>query len=167
MNKSICSMCALMLLSAFPGSAQVAPGSQTVQTTGMVGIADAQTAQLNLLNPGVLAPAVGMICKAAVSFVDASGTVLKSATLTIIPGQSMPFSLRSDTDLNLVAGDRREVRATISIKVIAPPTATAVPASCKLIPTLELFDTVSGRTLVVLGHVTTVPGVVTATPQHD
>src|SRR5580704_9059021 len=113
MNKSICSMCALMLLSAFPGSAQVAPGSQTVQTTGMVGIADAQTAQLNLLNPGVPAPALGMLCTAAVAFVDASGTVLKSASLTIAPGKSQSFILRSDVDLSLVAGDRREIRATI------------------------------------------------------
>jgi len=154
-----------MALSAFTLSAQVTPGSHTVQTTGMVGIADAQTAQLNLLNPGVLAPAVGMICKATVSFVDAGGTVLKSTTLTVIPGQSMSFSLRSDTDLNLVAGDRREIRATISIPAIATPTATATPAACKMIPTLEMLDTVSGRTLVALGHVTTVPGVATATPQ--
>jgi hypothetical protein len=165
MNKSIYSTCALMLLSAFTVSAQVAPGSQTVETTGMVGIADAQTAQLNLLNPGVLAPAVGMICKATVSFVDATGTVLKSTTLTVIPGQSMSFTLRSDTDLNLVAGDRREIRATISLPVIAPPTATATPAACKMIPTLEMLDTVSGRTLVVLGHVIAVPGVVTPTAQ--
>src|ERR1700683_545491 len=104
MLKYVHSTCVLMALSAVALSAQGAPGSQTVQTTGMVGIADAQTAQLNLLNPGVLAPAVGMICKATVSFVDAGGTVLKSTTLTVIPGQSVSFSLRSDTDLNLVAG---------------------------------------------------------------
>jgi hypothetical protein len=165
MIKSIYSTCALMLLSAFTVSAQVAAGAQTVETTGMVGIADAQTAQLNLLNPGVLAPAIGIICKAAVSFVDATGTVIKSTTLTVIPGQSMSFSLRSDTDLNLIAGDRREIRATISSQVIAPPTASATPAACKMIPTLEMLDTVSGRTLVVLGHVATVAGVVTATAQ--
>jgi hypothetical protein len=154
-----------MALSAFALSAQVVSGLPAVQTTGMVGMADAQTAQLNLLNPGVLAPAVGVICKATVSFVNASGTVLKSTTLTVIPGQSMSFSLRSDADLNLVAGDRREIRATISIPAIVTPTAASTAApSCKLIPTLELFDTVSGRTLVVLGHVTTVPSVVAATP---
>jgi hypothetical protein len=165
MIKNIYSTCVLMALSAVSLGAQVAPASQTVQTTGMVGIADAQTAQLNLLNPGVPAPALGIICKATVSFVDAKGTVLKSTTLTVIPGQSMSFSLRSDTDLNLVAGDRREIRATISLPVIAPPTATATPAACKMIPTLEMLDTVSGRTLVVLGHATAVTGIVTATPE--
>jgi len=130
----------------------------------MIGIADSQTAQLNLLNPGVQAPAIGVICTAAVSFVDAAGTVLKSRTLIIAPGTSAPFDLRSDTDLNLVvAGDRREIRATIMIPPFPPPPtaagSTAIPAACKLIPTLEIFDTISGRTLVTLGHVEDVPTV--------
>jgi hypothetical protein len=167
MFKYVKSTCVLICGLAFSLSAQVTPGAQTVHTTGMVGIADSQTAQLNLLNAGVLPPAVGMICKAAVSFVDGSGTVLKSTTLTVIPGQSMSFSLRSDTDLALVAGDRREIRATISVPATATTssTGTVLSPSCKLIPTLEMFDTVSGRTLVVLGHAAEVPSVVTATPQ--
>jgi hypothetical protein len=167
MLKYVNSTCALMALSAFALRAQVTSTIPAVQTTGMVGIADAQTAQLNLLNPGVLAPAVGIICKADVAFVNASGTVLKSTTLTVNPGQSMPFTLRSDIDLNLVAGDRVEIRATISIPPIATPTATTstAAAACKVIPTLEMLDTVSGRTLVILGHVATIPSVVTATPQ--
>jgi hypothetical protein len=148
--------------------AQTVPVSQFIQTTGMVGIADAQTAQLNLLNPGVQAPALGMVCTASVSFVDATGTVLKSASLTITPGKSMSFTLRSDTDLNLVAGDRREIRAVISVpSFVPPPTATGttpVNPACKLVPTLEMLDTVSGRTLVVLGHVVTIPSIVTPAP---
>jgi hypothetical protein len=158
--------CALAL-SALALSAQVIPVSKTVQTTGMVGLADAQTAQLNLLNPGVLPPAVGVICSATVTFVDANGTVLKSGIVSVPPGKAGAFDLRSDTDLNLVAaGDRREIRATITIPAFPPPpTATSAPATavaCKLIPTLEIFDTTSGRTLVTLGHVETVPSVVAA-----
>jgi len=138
-----------------------------VVTTGMVGIADAQTAQLNLLNPGVLAAAVGVICSAAVQFVDDTGTVLKSTTLMVPPGQSKAFQLHSDTDLNLViAGDRHEIRAVITIPAITPVTgaSTATPPPCKLIPTLEIFDTPSGRTLVILGHVEAIPAVVTPAP---
>ena len=48
--------CALML-SAVALSAQVTSVIPAVQTTGMVGLGDAQTAQLNLLNPGVEPPA--------------------------------------------------------------------------------------------------------------
>ena len=166
MLKYFNSTCALMALSAFALNAQVTTATQTILTTGMVGIADAQTAQLNLLNPGVLPGASAVACTAAVSFVDASGIVLKSASLTVLPGQSMSFSLRSDTDLNLVAGDRREIRATISSPAITPvaTASAALIAACILIPTLEMIDTVSGRTLVVLGHAATVPSLVTATP---
>jgi hypothetical protein len=167
MYKFVRSTCVLAAWTAFTLSAQVASNSQTVQTTGIVGIADAQTAQLNLLNPGVLAPAVGVICKATVSFVDAGGAVLKSGVLTVAPGQSMSFALRSDVDLSLVSGGHREIRATISTPAILTPTAagSAAQPGCKLIPTLEMFDTVSGRTLVVLGHAATIPAIATAAPQ--
>jgi hypothetical protein len=157
----------VLTLSALALSAQVTPAVPAVQTTGMVGLGDAQTAQLNLLNPGVEAPAIGVVCSAAVSFVDADGTVLKSTTLTVGPGKSMPFILRSDTDLHMVAGDRREIRAIISIPGILPPATTAAStpvAPCHFISTLEILDTVSGRTLVVLGHVETIPSVVAANP---
>jgi hypothetical protein len=158
--------CALAL-SALALSAQTIPISSTVETTGMVGLADAQTAQLNLLNAGVLSPALGVVCSATVAFVDASGTVLKSGVLSLLPGKAGAFDLR-DIDLKLVAGDRREIRATITIPAFPPPpTATSTPATavaCKLIPTLEIFDTMSGRTLVTLGHVTAVSGPVTTAP---
>ncbi len=162
MFKSVHLTCVLAL-SAVGLSAQVSTVLPVVRTTGMVGIGDAQTAQLNVLNPGVEAPALGIVCTATVSFVDASGTVLKSATLTIAPGKSMPFVLRSDVDLNLVAGQRREIRATISTPGVPPPatpTASATATGCKVIPTLEILDTVTGRTLVVLGHAATIPQVV-------
>ena len=156
----------VLTLSAVALSAQVSTVLPVVRTTGMVGIGDAQTAQLNVLNPGVEAPALGVVCTAAVSFVDASGTVLKSGTLTIGPGKSMPFVLRSDVDLNLVSGQRREIRATISTPSILPqatPTAAATATGCNLIATLEILDTVTGRTLVVLGHVAKIPSVVATT----
>jgi hypothetical protein len=151
-----------LALSACALSAQVIPS--TVQTTGMIGVADAQTAQLNLLNPGIQPPAVGVVCTAAVTFIDGNGVVVKTGTLTVPPGQSRSLAIRSDMDLNVVAaGDRREVRAVISIPGILPPTptptATVVEPACKLVPTLEILDTVSGRTLVTLGHVVDVPAV--------
>jgi hypothetical protein len=165
MFKSVYLTCVLTL-SAVGLSAQVTTVLPDVRTSGMVGIGDAQTAQLTLLNPGMEAPALGIICTAMVSFVDASGRVLKSATLTIAPGKSIPFVLRSDVDLNLIAGQRREIRATISTPGVPPPatpTAAATPTGCKLIPTLEILDTVTGRTLVVLGHAAMIPQVVATT----
>src|SRR5579862_82747 len=123
MLKSAQLACALAL-SALALRAQAVPVSTTAQTTGIVGLADAQTARLNLLNPGIMPPAVGVVCSATVAFVDANGTLLKSTTLTVAPGKSMGFDLRSDTDLALVvAGDRREIRAVIMPLFVPPPTA--------------------------------------------
>jgi hypothetical protein len=160
-------MC-LLTLSAIAVSAQIVSVPTANQTTGMIGIADAQTAQLNLLNISVVPPtATGVFCSAVVAFVDANGAVLKSTTLDVAPGKSLPFDLRSDTDLQLVTGDRREVRATISIPSVIPVTAGAGASAappCTLLPTLEIFDTVTGRTLVALGHAATVPAAPATNP---
>ena len=88
----VCALAALGL------SAQAIPVNQTTATSGMIGLAQGQTAQLNLLNPGVLPPATGVVCPAMVSFVNDQGTVLKSATITVLPGKSTSFSLFGDVD---------------------------------------------------------------------
>lgn len=146
------------VMSATILSAQTAPALPAVQTTAMIGLAEGQTAQLNLLNPGILAPATGVICSAAVSFVDANGAVLKTGSLSIAPGKSMSFDI-TDVELAIVYGYRRELRALISMPAVTPvaTASAAAPPACKLIPTLEIFDDASGRTLVTLGHVETVP----------
>jgi hypothetical protein len=129
----------------------------TVQTTPMAGIATGQTARLNLLNPGSLETAVGTPCTATVAYLDDTGTVLKTASLTVDSGKNAWLDLHSDTDLGLGVDARREIRATIATP--APPTSTtgtAAAAVCKLIPTLEIFDSVTGRTQAILGHVVTV-----------
>lgn len=154
----------VLALGAMALSAQVVTPPNSVLTTAMVGIAEGQTARLNLLNPGVQPPAVGAICTAAVEYLDNTGAVLKTASVTVNPGKSAWVDLHSDTDLNLAVGDRREIRATITIPGILPPTtasggtsttATPVPA-CKVIPTLEIFDSLTGRTQAALGRAVTV-----------
>ena len=166
MFQSIRLVCVLAATAAALAAQPAIPTTlANVRTTGMIGIADGQTARLNLLNPGVQAPLLGIICTATVSFLDGDGGLLKSATFSVIPGKSLSLDLHSDTDLNIVAGDRREIRAVISIpniSIIPPPPATtptpiAAAASCTVVPTLEILDTASGRTLVTLGHTVNVP----------
>ena len=132
--------------------------SLNIQTTGMAGIAAAQTARLSLLNPGVQAPGLGLACTAQVAFVDDSGAVLKSGTLTVDAGRSLSFDLSSDADLNLAAGDRRQIRAQITVSTIPPPATNAGAAGCTVVPTFEIFDTATGRTQVILTSTTTIPG---------
>lgn len=139
-----------------------------VQTFGMVGLTEGQTARLNLLNPGVPSPAAtGAICSAQVSFLNDQGTVLKMSTVSVIPGKSVSFDLDRDTDLAVT--DRRvEIRATIRIPALTlvasppqpgpPQPVPPQPVTCTLIPSLEIFNNDTGRTQLVLTDVRSVSG---------
>jgi hypothetical protein len=121
-----------------------------IQTFGMIGLAEGQTARLNVLNPGVPAPlATGIICSALLTFYDDQGTQLKSSTVNVIPTHSLELDLDADTDLKLAVNQRKQIRATIQIPPVLPPQGQAV-STCPLIPTLEIFDRVTGKTQVVL-----------------
>ena len=143
--------------------APVAAGRQTL-SSGMVGIVEGQIARLNVLNPGVVAPAV--VCPAALKFLDSQGALLKSTTVTVLPGKSASFDLFGDVDLALVGDDRREIRSTITIPPVVPPPGPADPQPCALIGTLEVIDRSSGKTQVVLGgmHVVQSPVVAAGNP---
>jgi hypothetical protein len=143
-----------------------------VQTFGMVGLTAGQTARLNLLNPGVLPPmATGAICSAQVSFLDASGSVLKTSPISVPPGQSVPFDLNRDTDVT--ATDQRvQIRATYQVTPPSPMLANPVQLlGCSLIPTLEIFDNDTGRTQLVMtetrGVLGPVPLPVTTAPMPN
>ena len=133
--------------------------TQAVGTTGMVGVAEGQFAHFNVLNPGVLPPATGVICSTLLSFVGADGTVLKTKVVSVLPGQSGYLDLLSDVDLNLAVGERKEIRATFTTPPVTPvASSTVVAAPCELIGTLEIIDSLTGKTQVVLGGIHAVPG---------
>jgi len=159
-------MCVFALASVglFAQSTPVAPAPET-RTSGMVGVTDGQVARVNVLNPDVAAPAVGVVCTATLKFFDGAGALLKSGPVIVLPGQSQSLDVFGDKDLALTGATRREIRATVTIPAVVPvSTATSTPpAACSLIGTLEVFDEISGKTLVVLGlpHVVSSPS---ATP---
>jgi len=138
---------------------------QITLTSGIVGIAEGQTAQLNALNPGETAPAAGATCPGLLTFLGEDGTVLKSLTVNVAPGTSARITLDSVKDLALIPNERKEIRATITNPPVPPPSVSATPVTpaCKLIGTLEIFNTADGRTQVTLGVVHLVPSQV-ATP---
>lgn len=135
----------------------ITPPVQVKLTSGIVGIAEGQTAQLNALNPGVVPPAAtGMICSGLLSILGEDGTVLKSKIVNIAPGTSQSLVIDSVKDLALATAERKQIRATITIPPFLPPTAistTPVAPACKLIGTLEIFNTLDGHTQVTLGTV--------------
>lgn len=134
---------------------QPARSVERLRTIGMVGLAEGQTAQLNLLAPRVPATAAATSCSAAVAFLDGQGNVLKSGTLTVLPDQSASFDLDSDADLQMASDERREIRATIQIAPLPPVAGSTAPimAPCRLIPTLEIIDNITKKTSVIVTRV--------------
>jgi len=149
----------------FAQSTPVTPAQET-RTSGIVGITDGQIARLNALNVGVAAPAVGVVCPAALNFWDGSGKLLKSLTVAVPAGKSMYLDLFGDADLALAVLDRREIRGTITIPPVPPPSTSAASTPCNLIGTLELMDASTSKTQVVIGvgHALPGPAVTAATP---
>lgn len=137
------------------------------RTSGMIGLAYGQTARINVLNKGVLPPAVGAVCSATLAFYDGQGTLLKSMPVpTINPGTAAYLDI-TDMDLALATNQRKEIRATISVPAPTPvASATSsepnIPAGCNLVGTLEVFDSLTGRTEAVLGGMHVVPSAVAA-----
>jgi hypothetical protein len=158
-------ICVFTLAAAGVFAQAVTTPATVTHTTGMIGLAEGQTARLNVLNPGVLPPAAGVICPALLSFIDGAGHILKSTSVTVTPGQSMPFDLFSDADLNLALDAHTEIRAVITIPGVVPTgSVTAQPAACTLIGTLEIFDSLTKRTQAVLGGTHDVPAAPVAPP---
>lgn len=143
------------------GQTTTPPPVQVTRTTGIVGIAEGQTAQLNALNPGVAPPAAtGVICSGLLTFLGDDGTVLKTKTVDVAPGTGQHLVLDSILDLALPVNTRMEIRATITIPPVPPPSGSTTPPVtpvCKLIGTLEIFNTLDGHTLVTLATVHLVP----------
>lgn len=144
---------------------------QETKTTGAVGIAEGQTGRFNVLNAGVPAMAApGVVCSAVLTYYNGQGAALKSKTVSVPLGQIASLDLFSDADLALPADQRAQIRATVTVPAIAPPSTSSTASStsvpipvCRLIGTLEIFDTLSGRTKVVLGATHLVPAIA-ATP---
>lgn len=123
------------------------------RTSGAVGITQGQTARFNVLRPNETATAT---CTAVLTYFDGAGTQLKTSTVTVAPGTVGSLDLFSDTDLALAADQRKQIRVTVAVPMATTPSSSslikvqAVPV-CRLIPTLEIFDEVTGKTSVVLG----------------
>jgi hypothetical protein len=121
-------------------------------TFGMVGLAANQTARLNAVGQPMGGPIIaGASCEVTLEFFNDQGASLKtSMPLKVVGGQSVQFDLqRGDIDGD---SDRREVRGTVRTSFVGPQ-AAAIPVvfgGCSVIPTLEVFDQESGRTMAVL-----------------
>jgi len=115
---------------------------------GMVGIADGQTARLNIVNIGVIDPTTGLPpdpCRVRLQFVDADGRELASRGVApeMVHAKFLDFT-PTFVPVNDVAAapPRAEIRAVVLTDNGVPP------GPCRV--TLEVFDNVTGRSQIVI-----------------
>lgn len=129
---------------------------------GMVGIAQGQTARLNVVNIG---NPDELPCEVALQFLDGEGNTLAEQGIIIIGGKAASLDLDA---AELGGPDTRAGRVQIRalMKVLGgPDTKNTDGATCGdyLLSTLEIFDSRTGQTTVILN-----PAVVVGfNPQPD
>jgi hypothetical protein len=132
---------------------------------GLFGIVADQTARVSVVNtsddPHGYPPGP---CRVALAFVDADGTVLKQARLTLRPGQatSLDYGFQPPPDpdrgdaVGAAAdrGGRQDLRARIEIADLVDPgdrqPRLYPPGPC--VPSVEVFETATGRTAVLVAE---------------
>ena len=143
-------------------------GASQYATFGMVGLSTGQTARLNVFALPVGGPIIaGGSCQVTFDFYNEAGKMVKTGTATVAQGAAVHFDMLR-TEVDSLAG-RSEIRGTVRTAFVNPsavpmPTPgtpgtpltpiTPVYGFCSVLPTLEIFDSTSGQTTVVLQQTT-------------
>lgn len=115
---------------------------------GMIGIAQGQTARLNLVHAvsgDVLSPPDP--CRALLRFFDADGNLLARRRVDVAPGRStfLDFTPSFAPPIgDVIAPARAQIRAAVAFG----SDSLLAPDPCRV--TLEIFDNATGRTEIVL-----------------
>jgi hypothetical protein len=171
MNRTLLTLAALLLsgaplLAQFTFISTFAPAV----TTGAVGLAASQTAQLNVVSlatatppcsPPQACPAIPTpLCQVQLEFWDSQGKMVKSPLVisNLAPGATASLQIKLTDVTTSTSPLRTEVRGvvrrmtpTLATGVSTPPTPIPqpiafAPASCAVATTLEIFDTTTGVT---------------------
>jgi hypothetical protein len=119
---------------------------------GALGLATLETARLNVVNigePNVIPPGP---CRVTLSYLDANGIIINdrngrpfSAQLDVARGKILHFDM-SSRSVNI--NGRLQFRALVTLPAV--PGDGSVDQCANMIPSLEIFDQVTSRTLLVL-----------------
>ena len=144
------SLLATMLFSAVLVRAQGFTAPQLHNST-VVGIASGQTARLNVLYPALPAPLLlQVMCTVTASIVDDQGTVLKTQDFQLVGGKTASISLNADTELP--GAHAAQIHA-----LTLTPAASSAGGYCQVLPSLDIVDNATGRTLLHLETTVTYP----------
>jgi hypothetical protein len=136
---------AATLTALAPASAQTGVGFP------VVGIATGQSARVNALNAGSRSSTPDSSCSVTMQFMDARGQLVKNSVVVLVTGKVANLDLSRD---ELPAGGQRaEIRAVLFFGYSggAPPSQEAGQQfDCNIIPSLEVFESSTGKTTFVL-----------------
>ena len=114
---------------------------------GMVGIVDGQTARLNVANLGAVPPPdADRPCMVELMFMDSMGMVLARTTLDLMPGHAGFHDFSFDDVVGTRPTGRLQIRPEAML-LGGPDTR----GRCVIVPTLEVYDNVSMKTMFLLG----------------
>jgi hypothetical protein len=114
-------------------------------SSGMVGIAPGLTLRLNVVNIGG-PTAAPLPCVLLLAFLDTDGKVLEQKFVSLQSGKAAFLDLEMR---NVHGPDRAQVRG-IGYNPLLTAESVPQPVSCSLVPTLELFDSETGRTTAIV-----------------
>ena len=119
-------------------------------TFGMVGIGTGQTARLNIVNIGA-ATGTSIPCVLALAFLDSNSKIIKQTFVSLKSGQAGLLDLTA-IEVGLTE-PRPDSTARVQIRGAGyNPTLIPQPLSCNLVPTVEIFDSATGKTVTVLAN---------------
>lgn len=127
--------------------AQAQPGL----STAVVGIASGQSARVSALNLGSSASTADSSCTVAMQFLDAQRKVVKEAPVSLQPGKAASLDLSHEE----LPGS--QLRSQIPVVLLFGDSGGAPPGpevllqfDCNIVPSLEVYDAVTGRTSLLL-----------------
>jgi hypothetical protein len=121
------------------------------QDSSMTGIASGQTARLSALYPSAPAPFLQPICSVTLTIADDQGDALKSQEFQILGGKAVSLALNADTDLTASSGH------ALLHGLVLTPAVSSSGGYCRLLPSLDIVDNTTGKTVVHLEMRVTFP----------
>jgi len=152
------------------GSAQdVAANLSVGHNFHAVGVVPGQTVRITVLNT-VRGPAPAAMpaipCRVSVSFYDAGGQVSKEESIDdLAPGTAKWVDYSPQVAILVFPSPRITLAAVVRVSTTSPVSATSgglLNPFCSVVPTLEVFDTSSNKTSVVLSGPALTPPILLA-----
>jgi hypothetical protein len=163
MNRTLLTLAGLLLSGTVLWAQTVSiPTFAPAVTTGAVGLAASQTAQLNVVSlttASITTTTPTVACQVQLEFWDAQGKLVKSLSIpNLAPGAIASLEIKLTDVTTNTSPLRNEVRGVVRRTTTPPPTGvsttptptpqpiTFIPFSCSVATTLEIFDTSTGVT---------------------